>query len=158
MKTLLLSTLLLAGSFVLNAQNTAPDTLKYCVVDKNTGVGGYDPVSYHEAKAPLKGLPNIRHVHEGVQYLFASEASRKKFVAAPDKFLPEFGGWCSMTLAMGRATTPTYDNYAIIKGKLYLFERTLSVNGRELWLKDPDANKKVATKNYQSYISSGQIK
>jgi hypothetical protein len=62
-----------------------------------------------------------------------------------------------MTLAMGRATTPKYDNFYIQDGKLWLFERTLSVNGQELWLRDPKANEKVANKNYTSYKRKGKI-
>ena len=62
-----------------------------------------------------------------------------------------------MTLAMGRATTPKYDNFLIRNGQLYLFERTLSVNGRELWERDPKVNKASAEKNYSKYVTTGNI-
>ncbi len=134
-----------------------PDSLKYCLNNQNVGVGGYDPVSYF-GRGPVAGKNNFNATYENVTYLFASENNRKKFVANPGKYLPQFGGWCSMTLAMGRATRPTYDNYVITDSKLYLFERTLSVNGRELWLKDPQANEKIASSNYASYRATGKIK
>lgn len=134
------------------------DTLKYCVTKQNIGVGCFDPVSYFQGSQPLAGKENLTTSFEGVTYLFSSETNLKKFRSNPANYLPQFGGWCSMTLAMGRATTPKYDNFIVLKGKLYLFERTVSVNGRELWLKDPKANEKIASANYTSYRTTGKIK
>lgn len=134
------------------------DTLKYCVSKQNIGVGGYDPVSYFQGSSPLTGNGSFSTTFEGVTYLFSSEANLKKFNSNPVSYLPQFGGWCSMTLAMGRATTPKYDNFIVLSNKLYLFERTVSVNGRELWLKDPKANEKIASANYTSYRTTGKIK
>ena len=134
------------------------DTLTYCVDAKNIGVGGYDPLSYFQGSVPAVGNARYSSRIDGITYRFASQANLKKFKANPTKYLPQFGGWCSMTLAMGRATTPKYDNFVVTEGKLYLFERTLSVNGRELWLKDPKANEKIASANYDSYRTTGIIK
>ena len=122
------------------------------------GVGGYDVVCYFHSDRPLLGKKDFAAKYDGVEYLFASDANRKKFIKNPSQYLPQFGGWCSMTLVMGRATTPTYDNFAILSGKLYLFERTLSVNGRELWLMDTKGNEKTATENYTVYRTTGRIK
>lgn len=140
------------------AYSQQADTLKYCVAQGNIGVGGYDPVGYFQGPKPLAGKASISTTFEGVTYLFDSESNLKKFTANPGKYLPQFGGWCSMTLAMGRATTPKYDNFVVLKDKLYLFERTVSVNGRELWLMDPKANEKIASVNYTSYRTTGKIK
>ena len=80
------------------------------------------------------------------------------FVQDPQKFLPQFGGWCSMTLAMGKATRPTFDNFIIDSGKLYLFERTLSLNGREIWLKDVKTNQRLASANYETLVTRRGVK
>ncbi|NOT74896.1 MAG: hypothetical protein HOP08_08190 [Cyclobacteriaceae bacterium] len=153
---------LLAVFFALGfgqvAYSQVADTLRYCITERSIGVGGYDPVSYFQGRKPLPGIEKFNAVFERVTYQFSSEANREKFVSNPTKYLPQFGGWCSMTLAMGRATTPKYDNFTIIKGKLYLFERTISVNGRELWLMDPKTNEKVASNNYTLYRDTGKIK
>lgn len=149
---------ILALTTTPTAYSQQADTLKYCVNARNIGVGGYDPVSYFQGSAPLAGKANFSTTLEGVTYQFDSESNLKKFTLNPGKYLPQFGGWCSMTLAMGRATTPKYDNFVVLKEKLYLFERTVSVNGRELWLKDPKANEKIASANYTSYRTTGKIK
>lgn len=140
-----------------NAQSADLDTLKYCVVDHSVGVGGYDPVSYFNAVAPILGKKDITSAHEGVTYLFSSEKNKSMFEENPTDYLPQFGGWCSMTLAMGRATQPVYENYLVQDNKLYLFERTLSVNGQTVWKKNPKENEKRASSNYDQYKEKGVI-
>ena len=134
------------------------DTLKYCVAKAVVGVGGFDPVSYFIADKPLQGNLAITTHYDGVEYRFATVENKSSFLEKPMKFLPQYGGWCSMTLAMGRATTPKYDNFLISNDKLFLFERTLSINGRELWLMDPKGNATLAEATYQKHITSGRSK
>lgn len=155
MKTLLLVALSLVGSGVAFAQ---ADTLAYCMDRNQVGVGGYDPVSYFNEANPKLGSEKFTSTFEGVVYRFASARNKKLFEATPEKYLPQFGGWCSMTMALGRATRPAYDNFLITDGKLFLFERTLSVNGRELWLKKPQENETTARRNYQQHRKGGKGK
>ena len=156
MKILVTIILILTVS-AATAQYSSTDTLKYCLNREYVGVGGFDPVSYFKSDKPVAGSTSISAHHDGVEYRFASQGDKLEFINNPLKYLPQFGGWCSMTLVMGRATTPKYDNFTIQAGKLYLFERTLSVNGRELWLKDIKGNEEIAVKNYNSYKSTGRI-
>lgn len=142
----------------LQAQTARPDTLKYCLLNNNLGIGGYDPVSYFLTGKPQKGSRSISATYDGVQYNFLSDQNKKVFVQNPKKFLPQFGGWCSMTLAMGKATQPTFDNFLIDSGKLYLFERTLSLNGREIWLKDVKTNQRLASANYETLVTRRGVK
>lgn len=134
------------------------DTLKYCLTSAKVGVGGFDVVAYFKSNKPEIGNNNISTRYEGVEYLFSSDDNKKEFIKNPSKYLPQFGGWCSMTLAMGRATTPTYNNFLVSKGKLFLFERTLAVNGRELWLTDPKGNAGLALVTYEKHLASGDRK
>ncbi|MEM1407233.1 MAG: YHS domain-containing (seleno)protein [Bacteroidota bacterium] len=147
--------LLLVPAFSI--AQSGPDTLKYCIYDEHIGLGGYDPIAYFDENKAVRGDQKISVEHEHVTYYFLSDKNRSRFLISPDKYLPAYGGWCSMTLAMGRATTPKYDNFLIRNGQLYLFERTLSVNGRELWERDPDANEASAEKNYSQYVTTGKI-
>jgi YHS domain-containing protein len=144
--------------YSIHAQSTQPDTLKYCVDEGAVGAGGFDLVSYFNVHMAKKGSPEFRTKYDGVTYWFASAENLGTFLSMPSTFLPQFGGWCSMTLAMGRATKPTFDNFLVSSGKLYFFERTLSVNGKELWLTNPQNNEVLASKNYQRLIMSGKVK
>ncbi len=146
------STLLIALCFIaFSALAQKADTLKYCLAPGKVGVGGFDPVTYFKSVKPLPGSMSISTLYDGVKYRFASEKNKKDFLKNPAKYLPQFGGWCSMTLAMGRATTPTYSNFLLKDSKLFLFERTLSVNGKELWLKNPTENTRLAKSTYEKF-------
>jgi len=144
---ILLSMFLLASKPSLSQQ--------YCHTPENYGVGGYDVVAYHTKDKALLGNEKFETEYDGIKYKFISEEHLNKFKKNPEKFLPAYGGWCSMTLAMGRATAPEYTNFHVDEtGQLYLFERTLSVNGRELWLQDVPSNKEAATGNYQKHLEN----
>jgi len=129
----------------------------YCMTQDSVGVGGHDLLSYFTKGIAEKGSAQNQYTHEGLKYNFVSEEHLQKFKSEPGKYLPKFGGWCSMTLAMGRATTPTYDNFRIINDTLYLFEKTLSINGQTLWLQSPDENKNTAQRNYDDFTDDGVI-
>jgi len=154
MKTLLM--LCICAIFSTASYGQA-DSLAFCINKSSVGLGGYDPVSYFKMDSPLQGTTQITADFLDVVYLFSSEENKEQFLKSPEKYLPQYGGWCSMTLAMGRATTPVYDNFLIEDKKLYLFERTLSVNGRELWLQAVDQNKQLAATNYSKYRTTGII-
>jgi YHS domain-containing protein len=138
------------------AQTIQADSVRYCLTPQYSGVGDFDPVSYQQGSAPKPGDKKIFSDYDGVRYFFNSKSNKALFDKNPVSYLPAFGGWCSMTLAMGRATTPKYDNFLVRNGKLYLFERTLSVNGKELWLKDFEGNEKLAEANYQKHLQSSK--
>jgi len=131
------------------------DSLKYCLTLDHVGIGGYDPVSYLKSNKAIPGVASISARYDGVEYRFTSLENKKEFLKSPSKYLPQFGGWCSMTLAMGRATTPKYDNFLVKDGKLWLFERTLAVNGKELWMTDPKGNAALAKTTYKKHMASG---
>jgi len=135
-----------------------PDTLKYCLVKENIGVGGYDLVNYFTTNTAQLGQDHIRSIYDNVVYHFMNEENKLAFDANPPKYLPAFGGWCSMTLAMGNATIPKFNNFRIINDKLFLFERTLSVNGQSLWMQDTLVNNKLASANYKQFKKYGIIK
>ena len=140
-----------------DTQNVVADTLKYCVAKGDVGAGGYDLVNYFTDNSAKIGDKNFTVNYDGLNYQFLNEKNKTIFNQNPKKYLPAFGGWCSMTLAMGRATTPTYSNFLISNDTLRLFEKTLSVNGKLLWQVDPVANKKQAFKNYEEYVDTGVI-
>src|SRR5262249_53329242 len=88
--------------------------------DKLLMMRGKDPVSYFAGAEPVMGNPAIKAVHDRVTYRFASEANKSAFLAAPEKYVPMYGGHCSngMSYAIGGSYGETH---RIIDGKLYLF-------------------------------------
>ena len=108
-----------------------PDASR-CRTD-GVGLSGYDPVSYRSGDAPRPGRPELTMEFGDVTYRFATEANRRAFRADPKRYLPRYGGWCAMTLAMGRLACPDVLNFRIQDDSLLLFETTVFTNGRVVW-------------------------
>ena len=111
-------------------------------------VGGFDLISYREPDGPAAGDPAISATYDGARYLFVSEENREAFVADPEHYLPSYGGFCAITLALGRVTCPDYTNFQLEGDRLLLFEVTGFTNGRTLWNSDADGFREKADANF----------
>lgn len=58
---------------------------------------------------------------DGVAYYFASEETMKQFQANPERYMPQYGGFCAFGVAIGKKldAAPRYAD--IVDGKLYVF-------------------------------------
>lgn len=94
---------------------------------------GYDPVAYVEADRPLVGDAAHAFTYLGSKFLFASSANRAKFISAPEKYAPQFGGFCALGTANGYKVATEPDAFKVVGGKLYLnYNRKVL----DLWSKD----------------------
>lgn len=91
-------------------------------VNERDGIAlkGHDPVAYFREGVPAKGLPELRQPHKGVTYLFKTAANRDAFIATPDKFLPEYGGFCAFGVSRGYKADIDPAAFTLVGGKLYL--------------------------------------
>lgn len=91
--------------------------------DLHAGLGakGYDVVAYFTEGKPVAGKAEYEHLWQGVTWRFASAAHRDQFKAAPEKFAPQYGGFCSWGVANGRLfdVDPVH-GWKVVDGKLYL--------------------------------------
>lgn len=85
------------------------------------GVHGVDTVVLSTMNAVVRGDASHAVTHDGVTYYFASAISAERFQADPDRYLPQFGGFCAYAVANGRKFDgdPRYAD--IVDGRLYLF-------------------------------------
>jgi hypothetical protein len=83
---------------------------------------GYDPVSYFEDGKPAKGTPEFWYAFDDVVYFFRSAQHRAKFSAQPERFAPQYHGFCAGAVSRGVWTEPDPEAWLIADGKLYLFE------------------------------------
>ena len=101
--------------------------------DRNGAISGYDPVAYFTQGAPVKGSKEFRHEWRGATWSFASAANRDKFAAEPEKFAPQYGGYCAYGVALGSAPEIDPNAWTIVDGKLYL---NYNLPTRATWEKD----------------------
>jgi hypothetical protein len=83
-------------------------------------IKGYDPVAYFTEAKPTPGDPALEHVWQGARWRFASAANRAMFVSDPDRFAPQYAGYCAMGIAMGKKVEVDPDAWTIVDGKLYI--------------------------------------
>lgn len=92
-------------------------------INKNifgTALKGYDPVAYFKEGRPVKGKDEFRHDWMGAKWYFATAANRDEFVRNPEKYAPQFGGYCAWAVAHGYTASIDPEAWRIVDGKLYL--------------------------------------
>ena len=88
---------------------------------KQVVLNGYDPVSYFTAGRPEKGSAAFTASYDDATYWFKSAEHRTLFVADPDRYAPQFNGYCAMSLSRGEKVESDPESFAIADGKLYVF-------------------------------------
>lgn len=106
---------------------------------------GYDPVAYFEANMPVRGSDKHVFTYKGSKFQFATAANRKKFEADPEKYAPQFGGFCALGTANGYKVKTEPDAFKVVDGKLYLnYNRKVL----DLWVKDEPGYIQKANENW----------
>ncbi len=88
-------------------------------------LNGYCPASFLLAGKAVKGDPAMRSEYQGNVYYLADAAAKKQFDADPEKFLPQFGGLCTVALggSYGNRLPSDPTVFRVVEGKLYLFSQ-----------------------------------
>ena len=102
-------------------------------VDDGVAIKGYDPVAYFTDHKPVKGVADYKADYDGATYEFASAAHRALFVAAPETYAPQFGGFCAYGTAQGHKADIDPNAFTIVDGKLYL---NYSTQVQATWKRD----------------------
>lgn len=119
-------------------------------VNAQGGVGlkGYDPVAYFVNGQPTKGDEQYKFVWKGVTYWFASQENLNRFKAEPEKYLPQYGGYCAYAMSLNRIADIDPSRWAVVDGKLYLNNGLLA---QSLWSLNKRGNIDSADHNWPNY-------
>ena len=116
--------------------NTGPDKV---------AIKGYDAVAYFTKAQPMKGKPEFTFSWNDAQWYFANAAHRDLFAANAGRYAPQFGGFCSMALAVGKVKDIDPEVWTIVDGKLYL---NFSKAFRDKFRQNATENIKKAEENW----------
>ena len=90
----------------------------------SVAIDGYDPVAYFKEGKPVKGQKsftlNIKQGKYKAKWRFASEENKQLFQKNPDKYAPQYGGYCAYAVAHNSTADIDPEAWAIVDGKLYL--------------------------------------
>ena len=106
---------------------------------------GHDPVAYFTEGRPVKGSPEIKYDWDGERYLFSNSGNRDKFASNPDRYAPQFGGYCTGSMSKGIKAEADPEAWKIVDGKLYVYGQ---VKFKDMDVADPGVFARAA-KNWQ---------
>lgn len=84
-------------------------------------LSGYDTVAYFTESKPVKGSESFKTEYKGAEWQFSSQANLDAFKANPEKYAPQYGGYCAY--AVGKyndLVSADPEAWKIVNGKLYL--------------------------------------
>jgi YHS domain-containing protein len=115
---------------------------------------GYDPVAYIGQNKPVKGSPDHKAEYKGSTFHFASKANRDAFVAQPDKYAPQYGGFCAFGMSGGYKAAIDPAAFTIVDGKLYLnYNRDI----QKKWSSDVPGHVAKADRNWPSVSTQTKV-
>ena len=83
-------------------------------------ISGYDPVAYFTQGTAVIGNSTFSHTWKGAVWQFKSAENLERFRSDPEKFAPQYGGYCAYGMSNGYKAPTEKDAWAIVDGKLYL--------------------------------------
>jgi len=103
------------------AQNTSP------IAGDRVALKGYDPVSYFTEGKPEKGSSEFTFAFDDTSYWFKSAEHRAQFAADPERYAPQFDGYCAIQVSRGAKAEADPEAWSITNGKLYVFSAKMVV-------------------------------
>jgi|TARA_B110000908_G_C10235349_1_gene442992 YHS domain-containing protein len=150
MKTLKKTSLLLLA-FLFTITISAQDRMANNVDNSTIHLQGYSPVSYLDLGIAQKGLKEFKSVHEKIVYYFTSAEQKSTFDKNPNKYKPQYGGFCAFGIYAGAKFRPDPNKFIVKDGKYFLFLYDLNLDAQQLWLNEKNHNNLVtgADKNWK---------
>lgn len=110
-------------------------------------IQGYDPVGYFESNKAIEGKKEINTKYNEATYYFSSENNKSLFLKNPDKYVPQFGGFCAYGVSENHNSPTQPEAFTIVDDKLYL---NYNLKVKELWSKDLETRIIKANENWET--------
>lgn len=111
---------------------------------------GYDVVSYFTDNKPLKGKPDFVKLYNGAFYAFVSEEHKQLFGSNPEKYMPQYGGYCAYALSRNKLRPINPEYFQLVDGRLMLQHSKKALN---LFSEDIPGNTKRADQNWPGLVA-----
>ncbi|PSU45494.1 YHS domain protein [Photobacterium frigidiphilum] len=129
----------------------------YTGLFSNKALDGYDTVAYFTEGKPVKGNSAYITEYKGADWYFSSKQNRDLFVKNPDKYAPQYGGFCAWAVAAKNDRAPgDPQQWTIVKdtnnvAKLYLnYDKTI----KQRWEQDISGFIVKGDKNWPTLLAN----
>ena len=113
-------------------------------------IRGYDPVAYFTMGEPTRGKDKFTTKWQGAIYKFSSAENLALFKSEPNRYAPQYGGYCAYAVSRGATANTEPEAWTIVNGKLYL---NFSLSVKKRWSKDIPGNIKAANNNWPDVLN-----
>jgi YHS domain-containing protein len=83
-------------------------------------IRGYDAVAYFKEGKPVKGNKAFMFSWNDATWYFSSSENLEAFTAEPEKFAPQYGGYCAYGTSRGYKAETQPEAFTVFNNKLYL--------------------------------------
>lgn len=101
------------------AQVLAVEPINTTIFGK-VAIKGYDPVAYFSEARPVKGSKQHSTEWMDATWRFISAENLQAFTAEPQRYAPQYGGYCAWAVSQGDTADIDPEAWRIVEGKLYL--------------------------------------
>ena len=106
-------------------------------------------MAYFTDGKPVEGIDEFTLEWNGAKWRFASAANRDAFKAEPEKYAPQFGGYCAWAVSQGYTASADPEAWKIVEGKLYLnYDKSV----QKTWEEDVPGNITKAEANWPKVL------
>ncbi len=128
----ILSGILLSVALVMPANAGDPQWMVNAGQD-GVAIKGYDTVAYFTENRSMPGTPEFSYTWQDVDWYFANSKHRNLFAANPERYAPQFGGFCANGMSKGKVVVADPEAWTIVDEKLYI---KFSEVARDKWRQD----------------------
>ncbi|MEM8641968.1 MAG: YHS domain-containing (seleno)protein [Cyanobacteria bacterium P01_G01_bin.54] len=132
--------------------NAVADTtvITYFTDAAGQAIRGTDPVAYFTAGAAITGRAEFSYTWGNATWQFASAENRDRFAADPEKYAPQYGGFCAWAVSRGYTASTDPEAWKIVEGKLYLnYDKGI----QRRWEQDIPGNIARADRNWPGVLT-----
>ncbi len=114
---------------------------------------GHDAVAFFSEDRPVAGSPSHQATYQGALYHFSSAGNLQAFEQEPAKYAPRFGGFCAMSVSLGKLEPSDVTTFSIVDDRLVVQRNTKAKN---MWSKDVAGNLARAEKNWPGLLGDAR--
>lgn len=123
----------------------------YTSTFSNNAIKGYDTVAYFTQGKAVKGDSDYSTEYKQAKWLFSSQENLDLFTANPEKYAPQYGGYCAYAVAQNTTASIKPELFTIHNGKLYL---NYNQKFNNKWLGSKEQYIIDADKNWPAVLSN----
>ncbi|MCG8359513.1 MAG: YHS domain-containing protein [Kiloniellales bacterium] len=112
-----------SASFAVDEYNVSTGTT---LDGLGVALRGDDAVALATGLKVTPGRAEYTVEHDGVAYYFASRETMRRFAVDPERYAPQYGGFCAFGVAIGKKLDASPRFADIVDGKLYVFLNALA--------------------------------